>query len=406
MTVGVGGETIDSALAKLNDMTQASTPIGKPEFESRIKRLQAAMAADGVKAMYLHAGANLLYFTGLKWSASERMVAAVIPAEGDLFYIAPHFELDTLRDYWMFDSEIFGWQEHESPYRVFANALASKGIESGKVILDESTPYFIVSNLQKSNPNIEFDLAQPITQAIRSVKSDAEIALIKRAHEMTMEVHKAAASILKAGITTTEVERFIDQAHKRVGAPDGSYFVIVLFGVATSFPHGVKEPQTLKENDWVLIDTGCVLHGYISDTTRSFCFGEPTEEHRDAWTAEKDSQIAAFESACVGLPCEVPDYAARQSLVDSGFEPDYKLPGLPHRTGHGCGLEIHEGPNLVRGEQTLMKTGMVFSDEPMLVIPDKFGVRLEDHFYMTEEGAVWLTEPSVSIDDPFGLKQD
>lgn len=403
MTIGVGGVSQQEALARLSDMTSGSVPVSKQEFQLRIQKLQSLLKAAGVDAIYLNAGTNLFYFTGLRWNPSERMVAAIIPAEGELCYVAPNFELDTLRDYWMFESKIFGWHEHESPYDLFGEVLAALGIESGKIMLDESTPYFTVSRLEASNPSVKFELAQPITQSLRSIKSDSEIALIQRAHEMTLEVIKAAASILEPGISTSEVVEFIHEAHKVVGAPAGSYFCIVLFGVATSFPHGVKDPQVLKPNDWVLIDTGCVLHEYISDITRSFCFGDPSDEHREAWTAEKQAQLAAFSAAVLGSPCEWPDSAARASLAESGYGPGYELPGLPHRTGHGCGLDIHEGPNLVRGEITKLEPGMVFSDEPMLVLPGKFGVRLEDHFYMTASGANWFTTPSASIEDPFGL---
>lgn len=403
MTVGVGGVSRDEALGRLKDMTGGINPISKEEFLTRIERIQALLRQQGAQAIYLHAGTNLYYFTGLQWSPSERMVAAIIPAEGDIQYIAPFFEQDTLRDYWLIEAAIHGWQEHENPSKLFGSVLASLGIDDGLVLLDESTPYFIVTGLTNANPKLDFGAAQPLTQSLRSRKSDAEMALIQRAHDMTMEVHKAAASILEIGITTTEVTEFIDQAHRAVGAVEGSYFCIVLFGVATSFPHGVKEPQTLIQDDWVLIDTGCELHGYISDTTRSFCFGQPSEEHRVAWSAEKRAQLAAFEAARIGQPCEAPDAAARASLEASGYGPDYELPGLPHRTGHGCGLDIHEGPNLVRGETTPLDVGMVFSDEPMLVLPGKFGVRLEDHLLMTADGPQWITRPSHSIDDPFGL---
>ena len=401
MTAGVGGKLRQEALDQLVDMTSGIVPILKPEFQARIERLQESLKASGVQAIYLHAGTNLFYFTGLRWSPSERMVAAVIPAEGDLFYIAPNFELDTLRDYWLFEAPIVGWHEHESPYESFHSAMTSRGISGGTILVDEATPFYTVTGLCNANPEFKFELGQTITQSLRSIKSDAELSIIRRAHEMTLAVLKSAASILEPGITTTEVEAFIDEAHRKVGAPAGSYFCIVLFGVATSFPHGVKDPQVLKPGDWVLMDTGCVLHEYISDITRSFCFGEPSDEHRVAWAAEKRAQLAAFEAAGIGVGCEESDSAARVSLVESGFGPDYELPGLPHRTGHGCGLDIHEGPNLVRGEGTEMATGMVFSNEPMLVIPDKFGVRLEDHFYLTDAGPQWFTQPSESIDDPF-----
>lgn len=404
-TAGVGGKTIEQALSELSDMTGGVPPIAADEFSQRVERLQVLMQQKNVGAVYLHAGTNMYYFTGLKWNASERMVGAIVPASGQLRYIAPKFELDTLRDYWKIPAEIMAWEEHECPYALVGQTLESMGATGKELLLDESTPYFTVHGIQSANPGIQLGHAQPLTEALRSRKSESEINLIRRAHEMTLTVHAAAASILKPGITTPEVVDFIDKAHRKVGAAAGSYFCIVLFDVGTSFPHGVKDSQTLRENDWVLLDTGFLLDGYNSDITRSFCFGEPTEAHCVAWDAEKAAQIAAFDAAKIGAPCEACDYAARASLESSGYGPDYQLPGLPHRTGHGCGLDIHEGPNLVRGDTTPLDVGMVLSSEPMLVIPDQFGVRLEDHFYMTETGPKWFTQPSHSIDDPFGLNK-
>ena len=403
MTLGIGTQTAEAALSKMKDMTDGVPPFAVSTFTDRIEKLQAEMKRRNVSAVYLHASTNLYYFTGLKWNPSERMVAAIIPASGDIEYIAPNFELDTLRDYWQIEARINGWHEHECPYALFHETAVRLGIQSGTILVDEATPFFTVSGLQKANPGLRFELAQPMTQSFRAIKSDQEIATIKRAHEMTLHVLKETASILRPGITTGEVVQFIDQAHRAVGAPAGNYFCIALFGVATSFPHGVKDPQVLQEGDWVLLDTGCELHGYKSDITRSFCFGQPTDEHRKAWDAEKRAQLAAFAAAQLGQPCQAADDAARRSLVESGYADEYQLPGLPHRTGHGCGLDIHEAPNLVRGEITPMAKGMVFSNEPMLVIPDKFGVRLEDHFYMGDDGPVWFTQPSHSIDDPFAL---
>ena len=151
----------------------------------------------------------------------------------------------------------------------------------------------------------------------------------------------------------------------------------------------------------VLIDTGTNVDGYNSDITRSYVFGEPTKEVRQVWDAEKRAQAAAFDAAKPGAPCETVDAAARASMMKEGFGPDYHLPGLPHRTGHGIGLEVHESPNLVRGDRTPLEPGMCFSNEPMIVVPGKFGIRLEDHFYMTEDGSRWFTEPSYSLDEPF-----
>lgn len=403
MTERVGGKSIEQAMAGLTDMAAGVSPIPKSDFEARLDRLQDGLRKQGARAAYLHAGTNLYYFTGLDWHPTERMVAAIVPAEGEISYVAPEFELDTLRDYWLIEAPIHSWQEHESPYELVRDVLASpRNTTPPVVLIDEVTPFFTFHGLREACSGIDFQHAQPLTQAFRSRKSSAELAIIRRAHEMTLAVIKAAASILRQGITTKEVETFIDEAHRAVGANDGSFFCIVLFGLPTSFPHGVKDPQTLQSGDWVLIDTGCLLHGYNSDLTRSFCFGEPSTEHRAAWNAEKAAQLAAFNAAQLGLPCEVCDGAARASLEAAGYGPGYQLPGLPHRTGHGCGLDIHEAPNLVKGEEEPLDVGMVFSSEPMLVLPGKFGVRLEDHFYMTENGPQWFTQPSQSIDDPFG----
>jgi len=151
----------------------------------------------------------------------------------------------------------------------------------------------------------------------------------------------------------------------------------------------------------VLIDTGTSVEGYNSDITRSYVFGQATDEQRSIWSLEREAQAAAFDAARLGEPCEAADTAARRVLIAAGLGPDYRLPGLPHRTGHGIGLSIHEPAYLVRGDVTPLAEGMCFSNEPMIVVPDRFGVRLEDHFHMTASGPRWFTEPSPAIDRPF-----
>ncbi len=147
----------------------------------------------------------------------------------------------------------------------------------------------------------------------------------------------------------------------------------------------------------VLVDTGCQLHGYISDITRTYVYGQPTARQKEIWDLEKAAQLAAFEAAKPGAPCASVDAAARKVLEAAGLGPDYKLPGLPHRTGHGTGLDIHEHPYLVRGNNKPLQKGMVCSIEPMICIPGEFGIRHEDHFYMTEQGPRWFTTPMQSI---------
>ena len=403
--MGIGGKTFEQALAGLADMTGSMVAIGEAEHRARIARAQSFMRERGIAAVYLNAGTNLHYFTGTKWHASERMVGAILPAAGALEYIAPAFEESTLKDFMLVAGRVNCWEEHESPYRLFIEVLARMGIaanaaQAPRVGICESAAFFIADGIRGEAAGYALENAGPVTAHCRSRKSPNEIALMQRVKDMTLEVHKAAASVLREGITTVEVADFIAQAHRKVGAP-GSYFCIVLFGEASAYPHGVSYVQTLKRGDVVLIDTGCQLKGYISDITRSYVYGEASERQRSVWNAEKAAQKAAFEAAQLGVPCCEVDAAARRSLEANGFGPGYKLPGLPHRTGHGIGMDIHEWPYLVGSDSTPLDVGMCFSNEPMICVPGEFGIRHEDHFYMTENGPKWFTEPAHTIDDPF-----
>jgi Xaa-Pro dipeptidase len=403
MTIGIGTQTPEQALASLSDMTKTLVPIQPEEHFTRIAKAQEYMQANNIDAVYLNAGTNLTYFTGMKWYASERMVGAILPAFGIVQYIAPYFEIGTLNGFKIIDGPIHGWQEHQNPYTLFVKVLKQLDISDTATIgIDESAPFFIFDGINKAQTGLTLINAQPVTAHCRMHKSDNEIALMQSAMDMTLAVHKATASMLYAGISTTEVEAFIKRAHQKVGAP-GNYFCIVLFGVATSFPHGVKDAQVLKKGDMVLIDTGCKVHDYLSDITRSYVYGEPTSRQKKFWNIEKSAQLAAFHAAKIGVPCEAVDDAARGYLASQNLGPEYQTPGCPHRTGHGIGLDIHEWPYLVGGNKTPLAAGMCFSNEPMLVVPDEFGIRLEDHFYMTDSGPRWFTEPSNNIDNPFGL---
>ncbi|PND38459.1 X-Pro dipeptidase [Paucibacter aquatile] len=405
MTRGVGGSTASEALAHLARQFQDRAPvapIGLAEYRQRVAAAQALLRQQGLSALYAHAGTNMRYFSGTVWHPSERLVGLIIPAEGEPQYIAPAFEEGTLREYMVLPGALHVWEEHESPYALCRRVLAELGLgaSASRLAISEDTPLFVVDGLQREG--LAWVNAKPVTAPLRMRKSSAELALMQRAHDMTLAVQQAAASILHEGISTREVEAFIAEGHRAVGAR-GSYFCIVLFGPATAFPHGVKEAQRLRLGDMVLIDTGCLVEGYMSDITRSYVFGTPSARQREIWNLEQAAQAAAFAAAQIGTPCCEVDRAARRVIAAAGLGPRYELPGLPHRTGHGCGLDIHEWPYLVDNDSTPLAAGMCFSNEPMICVPGEFGVRHEDHVYMTEAGPRWFSQPAHSIDNPFGL---
>ena len=400
---GIGGSTIEAELNAIQPTAHLVKPIQKEEFQQRIDKACGLMKAHNIPAMYLHAGTNLFYFTGMKWNSSERMVGAILFSNGKLIFIAPEFEKGTIFDFMMIEGEVVCWEEHESPYALFVSILKQHGVEDGAIFMDEATPFFIFDGIRNCQNAYQLVNAKPITAGCRMLKSEAEIAIMQHAMNITLDVHKAAARILRVGISAKEVTDFIHNAHIKYGIPSGSYFCIVLFGVDSSFPHGVKSTKNLKENEVVLIDTGCMLHDYISDITRTFVFGKANEEQTRIWNIEKETQQAAFDAAQLGSTCADVDTASRKVLESHGLGPDYKLPGLPHRTGHGIGLGIHEWPYIVRNDFTVLEPGMTFSNEPMICVPNKFGIRLEDHIYMTENGPKWFTKPMHSINNPFGI---
>ncbi|MGZ4887031.1 MAG: M24 family metallopeptidase, partial [Candidatus Aminicenantales bacterium] len=251
---------------------------------------------------------------------------------------------------------------------------------------------------RKEAPGLDFVIADPVTVGCRSIKSPAEIALMQRANDITVEAYKAAIAMLKEGMTKGDFSANASAAFRALGASGG---IGASFGEQSSLPHGSIKPRNLRYGDIVLMDGGCSVGGYQSDVSRTVVFGKPTQKQRDVWEVQQKAQLAAFQAAKPGVPHEDVDAAARKVIAAAGFGPGYKLPGLPHRTGHGIGMDGHEWTYLVKGNKAPIQPGMCFTDEPMIVIPGEFGVRLEDDIHITGDAAKWFTEPSPSIEKPF-----
>jgi Xaa-Pro dipeptidase len=389
-----------SVLDDLANMTNDVVPITVQERKERIKKAQRLMVEQKIGALILDAGTSMDYFTGVKWGQSERTLAAVIPASGDVKYICPGFEESRFRELITIGKDVYVWQEDESPYKQIAKAITDSGVQAGNIAIEERLRFFIFDGVKKVAPQFNFVSGDPVTVPCRMIKSSAEITLMQKANDITAAAITVAIKSFKEGMSQGEVASIITGAQRQLGKDGG--FALVLFGEASAFPHGTTHPQKLKKGDIVLMDCGCQLEGYNSDITRTVVFGaEPTKRQLEIWNLEQRSQAAGFAAAKVGAACHEVDDAARKVLTDAGFGPGYKLPGLPHRTGHGIGMDGHEWGNMVKGNQQLLQPGMCFSVEPTISIPGEFGVRLEDCVYMTATGPKWFSSPAVSIDQPF-----
>lgn len=376
----------------------AVSSIAEDEFRLRLRGLQARMIHENVKAVWLDASSSLTYYTGLSLGLSERIHGALISSEGAPLYISPTFEEPKLQTLIRIPGDVAVWEEDENPFDLMSDRIDALSCPGHRVAIDPATPFVFASALMQRLEGRTIS-AQPMIVAQRQVKSAAEIAIIQTAMDASYSVQKAVFEGLRPGISTTEVADFVNAAHIALGLKP--LFVAVQFGEATAYPHGVAHAQTLKAGDMVLVDLGGILHGYRSDITRTYVFGTPTDRQRFLWNTERDAHAAAFAAARPGVACQDVDKAARDSLKAAGFGPGYQVPGLPHRTGHGLGLDIHEEPYIVAGNATVLEPGMCFSIEPMLCVYGECGVRLEDIAYMTEAGPRWFCPPETNLDRLF-----
>ena len=386
------------ALRALQPKTEGIRPISDDERRARMARAQRLMTEQGIGAIVLEPGSSMHYFTGTDWGLSERTFAVVLPATGAPAWVCPAFEEARAKERIRFGDDVRVWQEDESPFALIAAIARERGAAGSALGLEEQVRFFVADGIRRAAPTVELVSATLVTAGCRMFKSAAELALMQHATDITMLAFKAAFATLRSGMTQYELSDTMTTALTRLGGSDP--WALVGFGVYSAYPHGTVQPQRLARGDIVLLDAGCAVEGYQSDVTRTTVFGRPTRRQTEVWNLERKAQDAAFAAAQVGITCERVDSAARQVIVGAGFGPDYRVPGLPHRTGHGIGLDGHEWTNLVRGNTTRLAAGMCFSDEPTIAIYGEFGIRLEDCLYITDQGPKFFSPQSPAIDHP------
>ena len=394
-------EDLPKEIRDLQPQKEGVVPITIEERKQRIARAQELMAQQKIDGIFLEGATSCFYFTGMRWGQSERTFGVVIPAKGELAYVCPRFEEDRARELILpvFGNEVRCWEEHESPYALIAGIIKDRGVRYHRIGMEERVRFFIADGVKKVATGFEIVDATPITAGCRMIKTKAEIALMQKANDITIEAYKAAFASIQPGMSQSTLSSNIAAAFRKLGF---SGYASVQVGKYSALPHGSITPQTILDGDVVMVDGGTGCEGYESDITRTIVVGKPTQRQTDVWNLEKQAQDAAFAAIKIGAPAEVVDAAARKVIESNGFLNNYRLPGLPHRTGHGIGLEGHEWTNFVKGNQTKIAVGMCFSDEPTISIPGEFGIRLEDCLYIAEDGPKFFSKQSISIDKPFG----
>ncbi len=389
------------AFSALKPLGSRVKPISNDEFRARLSRAQQLMSDLSPKfdALFIAPGTSLYYFSGIRWWPSERLLALLLPRAGDPIFVCPAFEEGRLREQLRFPADVRVWQEDESPTKLASQALADRGLRTGRIGIDETTDFTFFDHFRAAAFSFECLSADPVTIGCRGVKSPHELELMHLACELTCDVFCAVFASLQAGMTQSDIGKLVESGFSKIGLRGDA---LVLFGPSAALPHGTIKPQSLKEGDVVLIDGGCKLEGYSSDITRTAIFGKPSEKMLRAYDLVRGAQNAALDAARQGKLSGTVDDAARAIIASGGFGPDYKF--FAHRLGHGIGLDGHEHPYLVRGSKTVLAPGMTFSNEPGIYIQGEFGIRCEDDMVITADGPAQILSPSFqsSLEKPFG----
>ena len=384
--------------AGLTTMTAGAAPISPAERAARIAKVQALMGRHGVGALLLDTGSSLDYFTGIQWHSSERTTAAIIPVRGDVVIVTPAFEEPSVRETLAIAGDVRTWNEDESPFQRIVQGLRDRGVRSGPVAAGPTVRFFIIDGVRKASGSYEIVSGEPLIRACRMIKSPAELALMQIANDVTLAALRHLHGHVERGMGAADLAGIVNDATTALGgSPE---FALSLLNEASAYPHGSHQPESVAEGSVILMDCGCTVHGYQSDISRTWVFGEANARQRKLWDTVKRGQQIALESARLGVAVGSLDDAVRKYYAGEGWGPGYKLPGLSHRTGHGIGLDGHEPAYLVHGDTTPLEAGMCFSDEPGIYIPGEFGVRLEDCWHMTDAGPQLFTGLAKSVDDP------
>jgi Xaa-Pro dipeptidase len=391
---------LDEQLATLVDRSGDVPPIAESERAARRARLGRLLAAADLDAMLIEPGATLEYLAGTTWGRSERLFGLVVLADGSHFWICPAFEAEKARLKTQGEArpggDVVTWDEHEYAFAPLAAELERR--RAPRLCVEPSIRYVFVDGLATVTGRGPAPAARALLTELRGRKDEHELALLRRANELTQEAIVAAGEWFRPGMTGRDIGRLVKRAHERLGLT--GHWDLSLIGPAAAYPHGEARDIELARGDVILIDTGGDYHGYQSDNTRSWVFDAPPSEHQARiWHAVHDAQRAAFDAILPGVRAGDVDLAARRYLEGLGLTEGYST--FSHRLGHGIGMEGHEDPYFDSGSEVRLAPGMTLSDEPGIYLYGEFGVRIEDIVAVTAQGAEhfgsWQRGPGAPI---------
>jgi Xaa-Pro aminopeptidase len=352
----------------------------------RLANVRGRAAAAGVEAVVVTPGADLRWLIGYDAVNLERLTCLVLPTEGEPLIVVPRLERPAAEAVLAGGAriDVNDWDDGDDPYVRVAGSLG-RGLRT--VALDADMPARHVLALRGALAGVDQVLSTPILEPLRAVKDATEIAALRRAGAAIDRVQARVGEWLKAGRSEAEVARdvaaaVVAEGHDRVD------FVIVGSGPNAASPHHTPGDRVIEPGDAVVVDIGGTMpDGYCSDCTRTYAVGEPPRQFAAYFEVLRQAQEAGCEAVRPGAPIGSVDQATREPIEQAGY-----AGGLLHRTGHGIGLQTHEAPYVVAGNDEPLSVGMAFSVEPGIYLAGRHGARIEDIVVCTETGAERLNQ--------------
>jgi len=363
----------------------------RPGYRERVQRLQGEMKEQDIAYVFLSISPDLFYLTGYTSFVSERLHLLVVPVTGDPTLILPAFEMDTVTHLsdWI---TVVGWPETEGPIPKIQASLDPEGTESSiRIAISDHTWSVFLLQLQTALPKADFIPSSRILAPMRRVKDRYELRVLGEAQQLAVEALTRLLERPFAGRTEKQVADDLVGLCKRVGF-DEVAGVLVGSGPNGAMPHLAPTERVIQPGEPVVIDFGGIHEGYYSDCTRTVHVGPASSRFTEVYDVVRRANEEALAAIRPGVPCHEVDRVARDVISEAGYG-EY----FTHRLGHGIGIQVHEEPYMVEGNELRLSSGMVFTDEPGIYIPGAFGCRLEDVVAVTDDGGVRLTNLTRSL---------
>lgn len=349
----------------------------------RLSRLRGVMQAEGVDLVALAPGAHMGWLLNVHPHADERACIAFISREREAF-LMPALEADSARE--QTDSQFYTWSDAEGPEAALEALITDFGAASfSGLVLDECMRADHAALVTDALPGLNRQFTASTVGALRMRKEDGEYRTLKTNAQQADKALQAAWGIMQPDMTELEVAQVVRDTFTAMGAKP--LFSIVGSGRNGAFPHHHTGETKLRPGDAVVMDVGAGFEGYSSDITRMALIGDGPDGYAEIHTIVDDAVQAALAAARPGVEAHVVDDAAREVITKAGYGAFFV-----HRTGHGLGTEVHEPPYITASSQTVLDEGMVFSIEPGIYLPDRFGLRLEEIVILRPDGPEILSD--------------